>query len=215
MRAAREARGWSQRQLAQELSSRSYRIDPSAITRIEKGQRDVRLAEAIRIAIVLELSLDEATMWDYDGFGRFSRYLDLMRTAMLQARRHMVSALNYADMAADQLDDHERAFASAGVTNLAELWEGVAVSMERIWQTRDPVVGSMWVLTGTDEDAAMKRRIVGSVLADLLVSEAEFLGGWTGETKVTRSGPANPSTEAQASETDALDRISDEHSEAP
>lgn len=50
----------SQAELADRVSSSlSYRIDSTAITRMERGDRVVRLDEAVAIADVLGVSLDE------------------------------------------------------------------------------------------------------------------------------------------------------------
>lgn len=60
--AVREARlefGWSQQRLAERLSSNGLKLDSTAITRIEKGQRSVRLSEAVTIAAELGIDLNE------------------------------------------------------------------------------------------------------------------------------------------------------------
>ena len=43
MRIARGQRGWSQRQLAEALEGQGVRLDPSAVTRIERGDRGPRV----------------------------------------------------------------------------------------------------------------------------------------------------------------------------
>jgi transcriptional regulator with XRE-family HTH domain len=55
MRAFREL---SQRQFAEKLSKRGMTVDASAVSRIEKGTRSVRLVEAMTIAEVLDVELD-------------------------------------------------------------------------------------------------------------------------------------------------------------
>ena len=57
MKAAREGRGWSQRKLAEMLNEQGLRLDPSAVTRIETGQREVKLREAVIIAETVGLEL--------------------------------------------------------------------------------------------------------------------------------------------------------------
>lgn len=49
--------GWSQRELAERVSKFGLSLDPTAVTRIEKGQRAVRLGEASMIARELKLPL--------------------------------------------------------------------------------------------------------------------------------------------------------------
>lgn len=55
-----QVRGWrslSQKQLAEELTKRGFRVDAPAVSRIEKGSRAVRLSEALIIADVLDVEL--------------------------------------------------------------------------------------------------------------------------------------------------------------
>ncbi|MBB5618440.1 helix-turn-helix domain-containing protein [Microcella frigidaquae] len=54
----RAARGWTQRELAEALSSRGMPVDSTAVSRIENGTRDVRLSEALLIADALSVDLD-------------------------------------------------------------------------------------------------------------------------------------------------------------
>ena len=46
VRRARAIKGWSQRRLAEALDVRGVKLDPSAVTRIERGVREVKLREA-------------------------------------------------------------------------------------------------------------------------------------------------------------------------
>lgn len=57
VRERREGQGLSQRALAEALADRGLHLDSSAITRIEKGQRAVRLGEAPVIADALDIQL--------------------------------------------------------------------------------------------------------------------------------------------------------------
>ncbi|GAA4176348.1 hypothetical protein GCM10022287_23380 [Gryllotalpicola koreensis] len=59
MREARQEFGWSQQKLADRLADSGLKLDPTAITRIEKGQRSVRLSEAVTIAAELGIDLNE------------------------------------------------------------------------------------------------------------------------------------------------------------
>ena len=63
LRSLRGARKWSQARLAAEVAERrGLNLDPTAITRIERGQRGVSLSEAVAIAAVLGASVDEMCM---------------------------------------------------------------------------------------------------------------------------------------------------------
>lgn len=59
MRQVREAAKMSQTRLAELLAERGIKIDPTSITRIEKGARGVRLEEAVAIAEALGVPLEE------------------------------------------------------------------------------------------------------------------------------------------------------------
>lgn len=58
MRAAREALGWTQARLAEEIGKDIPGFSQSAVSRIEKGERDVRIREAKCIARAFGTSLD-------------------------------------------------------------------------------------------------------------------------------------------------------------
>lgn len=51
-------RGWSQRDLADKLTRLGMPVDASAVSRIEKGTRSVRLTEAMTLADALDVELD-------------------------------------------------------------------------------------------------------------------------------------------------------------
>lgn len=57
LRHARERAGLSQRALAERLSMFGVHLDPSAITRIERGERDAKVAEAVVLAQALSTSV--------------------------------------------------------------------------------------------------------------------------------------------------------------
>ncbi|BBX89002.1 helix-turn-helix transcriptional regulator [Mycolicibacterium boenickei] len=62
VRQRRSAIGVSQRKLSELLLDKTgVKLDASAITRIEKGQRDLKLAEAAAIANVLGVGIDQLT----------------------------------------------------------------------------------------------------------------------------------------------------------
>jgi transcriptional regulator with XRE-family HTH domain len=60
LRQAREAAGMTQPQLADRLYEASgIRLDPSAITRIERGKRTIRLNEAAHLAVILDIRIGD------------------------------------------------------------------------------------------------------------------------------------------------------------
>ncbi len=66
--AARRARKWTQRQLGEELG-----LDASAVSRLEKGLRAVRLGEAALIARVLRMNIDSLVYGDDDPVAQLRR----------------------------------------------------------------------------------------------------------------------------------------------
>ena len=56
LREARTTRGWTQQDLADELGRIGAPMDSTTIAKVEKGQREVRLAELIAIAAALDVA---------------------------------------------------------------------------------------------------------------------------------------------------------------
>lgn len=59
VREERESAGLSQTELARKLDGHGLKLDPTAITRLERGSRAIRLGEAVAIAEVLGQPLPE------------------------------------------------------------------------------------------------------------------------------------------------------------
>ncbi|MFB9619523.1 helix-turn-helix domain-containing protein [Brooklawnia cerclae] len=97
MKAAREARGWSQAVLVDHLELLGVEtLNQSTVSRIEKGERDVRLPEARAIAKVFSVSLDTMS----SGPEKFESYLDWQRVygAFRDARKGLARAtVEYED----------------------------------------------------------------------------------------------------------------------
>lgn len=70
VRAYREARGWTQRQLADRLRELGWPLDDTAITRVEKGQRSLRVAQARQIAAALEKPI--SVLFTSDTYARLN-----------------------------------------------------------------------------------------------------------------------------------------------
>lgn len=79
VREARMRKNWSQRELAEALNVRSVKLDPSAVTRIERGVRDVKLREALAIAECLDVDVQQ--LWSPIGRDPLSMALELRRLA--------------------------------------------------------------------------------------------------------------------------------------
>ncbi|RLZ02888.1 hypothetical protein CWC38_08715 [Kocuria tytonicola] len=64
MRELRAQRGYSQKRLADELTAGGVELDASAVSRMEKGTRSLRLSEAMAVAEVLSTTLDRMIVTD-------------------------------------------------------------------------------------------------------------------------------------------------------
>ena len=94
VRDARERRQLSQRRLAELLEEAGVRLDPSAITRIERGTRDVKLREATVIASVLGIDLGKSL--DQIAFSQAQQFqigTAAVAAAAVQARRTLAEVL--------------------------------------------------------------------------------------------------------------------------
>ena len=80
----RRIQGISQKVLARELSERGLALDASAISRIEKGTRAIRLSEAALIADLLGFSLSDVEH-PRDPQDDFARLQKGINTALLEA----------------------------------------------------------------------------------------------------------------------------------
>jgi transcriptional regulator with XRE-family HTH domain len=57
LREARNARGWRQQDLADEMGKLGMPMDRTTIAKLEKGQREVRLDELVALAVALDVAL--------------------------------------------------------------------------------------------------------------------------------------------------------------
>lgn len=96
MREARQKLRWSQRQLAEALQKAGLKIDPSAITRIENGQREPKLREAVAISDILDLTLDDLV---FSESGDFRRSLVVINHSLVTSRQLLLQGLTAVDKA--------------------------------------------------------------------------------------------------------------------
>ena len=83
VRRHRESNNWSQRRLAQRLEEVGVKLDPSAVTRIERGSRETKLREAVAIAEVLAVDLRELTRVEREPRAE----LDSLLTSIAERRK--------------------------------------------------------------------------------------------------------------------------------
>ena len=175
MKTAREARGWSQRQLAELLAAVDLKLDPSAITRIERGSRDVKLSEAIAIAGVLEFRLDELSFSPAKDF-LMREYSQVEMT--IRARRAILQAIRQIDRWVNNTDEStEQQFMER--RDLSAVWELYTYQVRQAPAFRyggklNPTDGDNFALYFNEQDFRVKQTLIEQVVSGVLVSEAEF-----------------------------------------
>lgn len=175
MRERRESKGWSQRQLAEMLRVVDLRLDPSAITRIERGTRDVKLTEAIAISNLLEFHLDELSFSPEAHFimREFSE-IELTiraRKALLDAIRHIDRWVNSTDPQTEEAIIKRRGLANQVDLYIKRLREHSAFQLgNSLGDNR----GDNFAVYFSEVDQAIKQTIVESVVGNVLVDD-EFI----------------------------------------
>lgn len=150
------------------------KLDPSAITRIERGTRDIKLAEAVVIANVLDFSLGEFSYSPDDHFR--AREFSLIAAA-IRARKALLDAVRSIDRWVNNTDPEteQRLIQKRGLTDVVDLYTSTL--------KRSPAFksggglgseGANWAQYYSDEDRAVKQAIVDAVTNHLLVDE-EFV----------------------------------------
>lgn len=154
---ARQKAGLSQRDLATKLGQLGLKIDPSAITRMEKGTRPVRLEEAVLIGRVLETSVGSLLGEPPEDLGQ--RLEDLGAAAAESLRQGLVEISTWLMRVAEfeyLIDQDPQLRAEMGdMAGLQNLAEALRRGRPELVLVRD----------GTDIEA-LKR--VAAVLPDML-----------------------------------------------
>lgn len=172
MREAREKAGWSQRRLAELLNQAGLKIDHSALNRIENGQREARLTEAVAISDLLELNLQTLS---WSGTAVFLKYEAVMFQKAWAARTALREALTAITMGVESLsgESEEKLLEMRKQKTIADVFRDRIDMIGRSMISPDGS-GSGFVITYSDEDAEVKRRLVDAVVADILITDEEF-----------------------------------------
>jgi len=103
----RERQGLSQRRLSELIGERGVRLDPTAITRLEKdGERGIRLSEAAVIAAVLDIDLNEFINEHSDPEARLSSLRAASDHNLSIAKRFLQAGLETLTEARRLLAEH-------------------------------------------------------------------------------------------------------------
>lgn len=125
MRQHRDAAGISQRKLSEVLALAGVRLDPSAVTRIEKGQREPKLAEAVAISEALGFNLEDLkesrSSIFYTRLASVEKYMTQARKSLKRALWHAHAAI--ATAPADVFSQYSESFDPRGrVANMVDLF---------------------------------------------------------------------------------------------
>jgi len=169
VREKREQKQWSQRRLAELLEEAGIRLDPSAITRIERGTRDVKLREADAIASVLDFDLGRSLRQiALSTDEQFRMGVAALALSAVQARTRLVEVLDQVDRISVKLDPdtEERLMKEGGgLSDRVELY--ASFIRQTHWQQQR--TNSYY----DEADRELKQAIVDAVVNQILVEAPE------------------------------------------
>lgn len=176
----RGARGWTQRELAEALSSRGMPVDSTAVSRIENGTRDVRLSEALLIADALVVDLDRLLIGMRSPAQELRHRRDVSDDWALQFREILPNWLHSLRRTSEFLEDNPDLVATifddrVGQPRSAD--DYLAWVMRRARAKNDQLrVARAWqgVVVRSDGEAKQLIQVIGAALEGLLtVAESE------------------------------------------
>lgn len=179
LREARTAAGWTQKELVERLSEKGVQLDTSAITRMEKGQREPRLREAIEISELLDFSLDLVgadELLELGGETQFARGEELFLRDMRAARQKLLDACFHQHVAFDGIfSDDEQAgiLARRGVSNPREWMDSVCEKAEYAFIRTDEFGQANYYMPADETERLMLERMVSAVTTNLFRTESE------------------------------------------
>lgn len=164
----RKAKSWSQRRLAEELEQHGVKLDPSAVTRIERGGREAKLREAVAIAAALGVDLRELTrMARRDPQADLAEALDSTVERRNAARLALAGMSTYYVMAIHLFEEYpellEDLRIAAGWDGSMDIEEFLRAEAEHIAKTATPV----GQISTTEEQNALIQGIVTASVANL------------------------------------------------
>ncbi|OBI49787.1 hypothetical protein A5707_16360 [Mycobacterium kyorinense] len=170
-KAARLRAGLTQQQLSDRLKNEAdVALDTSAITRIESGQREPRLGEALAIAKVLEFGLNNLVQRaDLDFYmSDVERLMDESRAALVKMAQSVDPVIDFVrrhpgSLGDSRLDDRFREVVE---------WFHQRVSSDDSWPEEQGPVNFAVMTNRTDEK--LKRQLLRAVCEGILVRAEEL-----------------------------------------
>ena len=162
VREARDASGMSQRAFAELVG-----IDRMALARLETGDRDPRLSEAIAVASALGIPIGRPA---HTGFSRYTTWMNKIEKSLLEARESarsaFVEAVMLSEQFGDELADEARSNGAVGET-MDDIFFGDLRRMSR--HLRDPKFSSTFVQQEIEGDyeVELSRIVIEAVIEDL------------------------------------------------
>lgn len=141
---ARKSKGWSQRRLAEELEVHGVKLDPSAVTRIERGARETKLREAVAMSAALGLELRELTRVVRDSREELQELLD-STVERRSAGRHALAGMAFhymmvVKMLREQPDLLDRLRTDIGMKGKLDVEKFLREEAKGIRDAEEPVI---------------------------------------------------------------------------
>lgn len=100
LRAARDARSLTQTQLAELMAGKGFRWHQATVYKVEAGERQIQLGEALALAQILGLNVEQMAAPEDDGLQQRIAVEDAYRRAAAAAHKVAVDNLHYIALAA-------------------------------------------------------------------------------------------------------------------
>lgn len=156
-KSARLRAGMTQQQLATRLRhEKQVKLDTSAITRIEAGQRDPRLPEALAIARILKFSLD-----DLGPQADLDFYMEDVERLMDESRAALVKMIRALDPVSDFVKRNPDCLGDGSLEDRLR---------ERIDRFRQDISQENVAVTRNRTDEKLKRQLLRAVNDGILVN---------------------------------------------
>jgi transcriptional regulator with XRE-family HTH domain len=170
---AREGRGISQRELSQQLRTVQVTLDPSAIARIESGQREAKVGEVSALLHILGMH------WDTDLRDPIDDIVDGLHAgyfALIAARENAVKAADALALRGSKYEMTELDAQFLYETFGAATYRGAAMKViEKAtdWKHMEDEVDNLTIISSsTSDDEAEILRAVTTYITDGLVAES-------------------------------------------